>query len=111
MSTDRLDGLAASSYDNGLLRLTLDEQRDSNVHRAFVFAKLLHFSRERIRKLLFQELEGGFSQVLHDKETQRLRANVLGIEFELAFREKRLNLLEEALEPSIADGYHRCLEF
>ena len=67
-----------------LLRLTLDEERDSNVHGPLGLAKLLHLRGEGIGQLVLEQLERRLPQVLDHEEAERLGADVVRIVLELS---------------------------
>ena len=98
MGTQGLDGLAIPPYDDSLLRLTLDEERDSNVHGALGFAKLLHLRGKGIRHLILEQRERGLAQVLDHEEAQRLGPDLFGVELKLSRGKQRPEPSEEAIE-------------
>src|SRR6185436_2410363 len=77
-----LNRLAVPPDYDGLLRLPLDEQRYPNVYRTLGFAKLLHFGGKGVRDLIFEQREGGFTEVFDHKEPERLGSDLVGLELE-----------------------------
>ncbi len=104
MPADGLDGLSPAPDDNGLLGFTLDEESDTNVYGPLGFAKLLHLGGKGIGKLVFQQLERGFPEILYHEEAERLSANVFGIEFEALLREERPDSLKQPCQGRLVGG-------
>src|SRR5688572_14962164 len=95
MPADSLDGLSPASDDDSLLGFALDEESDTNVYGPLGFAKLLHFGSKGIGKLVFEQLESGFPEILDNEEADRLGPDVLGIELEAPRRQKGPDSLKQ----------------
>ena len=87
--------------DDALLRLTLDEERDPNVHGALGFAKLLDLGGKGVGQLVLEQLERGLAQVLDHEEAQLLGADVLGVVLELPLGQERPDPREQPVEPLV----------
>ncbi len=87
MTANLPDHPAPRPDDDPLLRSRLDVDIGTHQDRVAGLLEFLDLGREGVGQLVFQELEGGFPQVLGRKEAQRLGSDLVLGKGEFAFRQ------------------------